>query len=465
MNLLSWLWLLVFIFSNVLCRPGIHEEGDSGTNARCNTANDAMDYLHASFTDQMSFDQKCRRYAVMASLLASRGPPQRMVVSQVSQSTDDEIDQIYQTLDYNDEVASLYMTVIDGYRAASNIGVPFLELFECLKRLDKAYIRAYVNHPELTLLVDMQKQVLRSPETIIDLDSVDRQLFSKAFRTSLEMIFRKNLKDAHSGPSDYAEASSSKTADAKLTQMATNHRHREQERLRKRRLLLLRPADERVKRQKRQQRQRDRKRERRLLKGAEQQINVLLKVEQLLQSYPDQIADQGNKSTDQSNNLAQSRSNSTPSHESEVKIKAPQQINDLTIVQRVKPRVASGGASCDALPEATLVQSQPRLAQQTIAEHAPSQPSQPKIKEQQLDPMLLSSRSAVPETYRHTSPHYPEIRRTNYNYLLDSNSTFVPSQFEIAILPRRDQFDDTDSVLQSFADMPHNSDENLNSPK
>lgn len=269
--------------SNIECMAEICNGDGDFEDIRFNDINGAMDYLHAALPEQMSLEDRCKRYAALTYFLPPRGQPQPITVLRACKLSAEEIDQVYRRLELRDELAVLYMTVIDGYRAASHLGPPFLELIECLRRVDRPYVEAFLNQPELVTIAYLHKRILESPDTMIDLDSIDQQHFTVAFRTSLENIFKNNLisetqttQDREQGNRTdsshlYPNIGGERKAHRRRRELVTSHRHREQERLRKRRLHILQPNVVQAKTRERQRRFRDRHR----IKDAQRQLGIL----------------------------------------------------------------------------------------------------------------------------------------------------------------------------------------------
>lgn len=285
MDLLTLRLVVVIVVAgcDVGCSLAYNREWlDEFSNVQCNSTTDAMNYLHQSLLDNMTFEEKCKRYVVLTSLFSSssKGPHSRSM-SQFLKLTDQNIDQYYRRLNDFDELPVLFMAAIDAYRAESNLGPPFIELIECLKKFDRPYIETYLNDPELVLILDLHKQILQSPGTKINLAKhIEHQHFSPAFVTSLLNLFRNNVigsspmnpdpvlgdavgfHDQDPIPQeDFLEKQKKHLKTwREQRKMVTSHRTRERERLRKHRLKLLQPDVERIKQRERHCRRRDRRR-------------------------------------------------------------------------------------------------------------------------------------------------------------------------------------------------------------
>lgn len=264
MDLLKW-WQVVLasaMLSKSLCMPiALDDPADFKLYYYSSyDSNAAMDFLHSSLPRHMSMQERCKRYAILAHRL-SNDPGRMMTLSALVKFSPEEINQRYNNLN-EDELGPDFMAAIDAYRAASYLGPPFLELIECLRLIDKPYVKEYLNNPELVLIEDWHKQLIRSPGTMFDLNEIDPR-FTAAFRTSLRMLFKENLLDHTSDGSTYPGRY--KVRDAQS--MVTSHRKREQERLRKRRLITLQPDVERTKKRLQYERKRT---QRRMIQGQRQ---------------------------------------------------------------------------------------------------------------------------------------------------------------------------------------------------
>lgn len=396
---------------------------------RCNDVSAAMNYLHDTLPNQMPMEEKCKRYAVLSSFLSTKGPPRSRVMCKYFVSSDEQLEQIYRKLEANDELPLLYMQAIDGYRSASHIGPPFLELIECLKKIDKPYIDLYLNNPELVLIVDLHKRILQSPNFKIDLRQIDKLHLSKAFISSLKYLFKDNLLEDISQNRDPEPLTRKEEAicneqrrelERKIREqqirhpkgrrdprrMLTSYRHREQERLRKQRLKLVQPTVERTKARERQRKLRERQ-----------------KLEDEKHPY-----------------LA-------PSNRPVVSAYSEKQVN---------------AALGRFMPE----QQSPYLAQlRSVAMPDPSEPSAGQnmpIRPKPIRPLSLVRPMTPYPLFSHhqdaqeasTSSRTSDVGSENqfrtYSYPANSETRYWQSQFDMPALPVDDQFEDVESVLRSF---------------
>lgn len=261
------------IISNSECSPILYKDDGRFSPIECNDITDSLNHLHESLSDHIPLEEKCKKYAVLSSM-SSRGRPPNKVLSEYMRFNDQTVNEAFARLTSKNALPALYMSTIDSYRAASHLGPPFLELIDCLREIDQPYISAYLNDPELVLIVKLYKIVLRSPAIKIDLRHNELSHFSPAFRTSLSNLFRGNLldnlildEDPNSGLQQSALQSTLGPKDQSIARknhlkrqaMVTSHRRRERERLRKHRLRLLQPSIEREKRRDRHRRQQEKR--------------------------------------------------------------------------------------------------------------------------------------------------------------------------------------------------------------
>lgn len=485
----------------ILCNAGCTlavqcNEDDEVPPSKFYDSVDAMDYLHHSSPTQATIEERCKRYAVMASSLASRGPPRHLTMSLVLKMSEENVEQFYRRLDAKDELAPIYMAAIDGYRAASYIGPPFLELIECLKRLNRPYIKYYLENPELILILDLHKKIVQYPDMKIDLNSIDLRKFSPAFRISLENIFQKNLIVDSSDNQDRGDGAGASFSDQPTNEggqqsstehskvqigpqrMVTTHRHREQERLRKRRLYLLRPDVERSKKRQQYTRLRDK----RWKEAAERQMNSLRQLEESQQNEPksgppDQSSDR-NKSEEQIPDLAQLWSEVEPIFES---IQTPRiagaqqrrhQFDDLSDflpfqTMRAKPSALDPPRSSPAQNQQHQSQSiQPNpISNESESVQLTSDLPEP-LPAVRVQPFQGTLTIPLSTPVDHPSDTSPAISRNpdphsgpgsgrgqKYNYLEESPRN-TQGQLDLPALPKVDQFEDIDSFLLSFSETP-----------
>lgn len=241
---------------------------DQGSSVVCEDIAEAIVYIHENSPDQMTLEDKCIRYAVMASMIKPKGRLHDKAVILVLKMPEDQLLGLYRELDDN-QIGGHFMTAIDGFRAASMLGPPFLELIECIKKINTPSVKVYLDGEELNMILRLYRQVLKDPDTKISFNDIDIRGFHRAFIISLMHLFKDhiqsdseiyhNLKDRIG---DEASSSGRKQriipkgpiTDSERWEMRreerrglASHRHREQERLRKQRLKILDSDSEREK--------------------------------------------------------------------------------------------------------------------------------------------------------------------------------------------------------------------------
>lgn len=262
MDLLKPMYLCAIIAASAMISDMIRCAPIKRTQ-RCKDIAEAMNLLSETMPTQMTLDERCKRFAVLSSILsAAKGRPQSRGLSQVLSMSEDDLSAHYENLTLNNELMAAYMVAIDGYRSSFQLGPPFLDLIACLKQIGTPQIRPYLNNPELKLTERTYKKTIQSPDIKIDLDSIDFRKFTPAFQTSFIHLFRRNLQNdtwvtrhlmrhgeqPNTTDQHYPEMTLDETRHMIRTlgrndprRMVTTHRHREQERLRKQRLRILQP--------------------------------------------------------------------------------------------------------------------------------------------------------------------------------------------------------------------------------
>lgn len=189
------IWGLIVITNAILqvC-AGSFNNLYADLSLKCDDISEAINYLNDYLPVEITLTAKCKRYAIITSLVKSNGRLHSKSVHQVLSMQEDKLDQAYQDFRATDRLAALYMTAIDGLRAASIIDRPFFELIECLKRIDSPPAREYLSGEELNLILDLHKQIVESPDAKIDLDVIyDLKSCYREFVISLLNIFTDNI--------------------------------------------------------------------------------------------------------------------------------------------------------------------------------------------------------------------------------------------------------------------------------
>lgn len=474
---------LLFVVANarpIECGPVIYDDKDFAF-VECTDITDAMNYLYNSFPDDMSLEERCKRYAILSSLSSSKGRPHNKVMSRYLRFSDESVDKKYQLLDREDELPATFMSAIDSYRAASQLGPAFLVLMDCLRQFDRPYIKTYLNDPELVLIVDIYKSILRSPDIRIDLSRIDLDQFTSAFRTSLKNLFRDNLIDPFpsSRTSDYGTSASDQThihrpdvleeqpkkSDRQQDEeaMVTTHRHRERERLRKRRLKLLQPNLERFKKRERYRRRQERRKkalayQSQCLQPSKDQHNDLSEFVTGITRQSSQLQSEVLGLKEQIPDLAGLWADAAPVYELiATPMMSEQQRGEYPeISQGQAPQNITTDSSTlnPMIQQATHLSSPPQLVHPIIDTSASidTEPLSIRSSDPNGDPTRSFPCSSDPEGLRGApsfeAPCDP-IPPSNY-----PRSSETQSQLNLSALPTLDQFEDIESVLQSFPEVP-----------
>lgn len=173
----------------------------------CRDVVEAISRLHSSLPDHMPLEAKCKRYAVLLSMIHSEGVSEQVALLQLSVMSEKILNMLYEELRPT-ELASSYSNMIDTYRS-SHLEPAFIDVVECSRQLFKrsrydpiSWLK-YLYDQELDMIVTLYKRALGPPAKEIDLDSVDLSAFDPEFRKSLGRLFEKHSelirqKHAHS---------------------------------------------------------------------------------------------------------------------------------------------------------------------------------------------------------------------------------------------------------------------------
>lgn len=182
--------LVISISYCIRCTPDSPER--TKPLRRYRTIPEALNYLYELLGDQMPVSEKCKRYAIILALTASGLYPFQPTIDQLSALPEDTVNEHYRKMGAK-RLSALYMSAIDRYRT-SRLGLPFLELIECLRQIDGRMLDKYLDNKELKIIIYLYRQALGSPDKQIDLDDFELRHFSPAFRASLHSILRDYLK-------------------------------------------------------------------------------------------------------------------------------------------------------------------------------------------------------------------------------------------------------------------------------
>lgn len=435
----------------------------------------AMDHLYELTPNQTSSDKRCIRYAVMSSFLSSRGRPHTKAMSHFGNLSDEDLYSFYHNLESEGRLPGLYMSAIDGYRSAFRIGPAFLELIECLRRIEGPNIDTYLNNPELVQIVHLSRQVLQSPDAKIDLEPIRKKRFTTAFLKYLVFTFKDNLQDNSIADQEHSNQASSSNQNQERNpwgwfdprqKFLRQNRHREQERLRNHRLKVLEPVTPQQKRRSRVQHQLKEQR-------AQQRRETLRQAEEWYLSYRARLGqsvhvEAGTSSRQQQEPDIRKSSFSAVSQQSPDLLHlwagaAPIYESTPTISEQNQPESLSVHHEESSQPvEATLTDSEttPPLVHQ--AKRTPDQviPAWP-------DPQMPLNPQAPSATSMELFPRFPqpidfqeattfavlrdlgaEDRYRAHDHLIGGGTQ---SQ-SISALPTLDQFEDIESALASFPD-------------
>lgn len=259
---------VLFVINTIACTPienDIHKE-----TRRFKDTTKALNYMHELLPDNISLEEKCKRYALLLAMAAATGPNHESDVHELVRMDNRQLDERYQAIDDN-RLGLLYMRATEKYRIG-RLARPFLEIISCLGKIDTLSARRFLNDPELLIIVNLYKQSLGLPAVTISLDKIKAQ-FHPMFLASLRNLFEGLLDVDHlcetsqirparryknkSDLGDFAESSNSNTVRRKplslemkrirqnLHQQTFRERHlirqRERSRLASRRRRILNP--------------------------------------------------------------------------------------------------------------------------------------------------------------------------------------------------------------------------------
>lgn len=155
----------------------------------------ALNYIHDSLPGNTPLEEKCQRYAVLLSMSATLGVPYELSVSKLIMLDGYSLNLQYQKIDA-DDMSSFYMSAIDRYRI-TQLAPPFLEIIECLRMIDKPFVKVYLSNDELKIIVDLYKMVLGMPVTMVNLSGADLRTFHPSFQKTLRQLFQGHLNFDH----------------------------------------------------------------------------------------------------------------------------------------------------------------------------------------------------------------------------------------------------------------------------
>lgn len=154
---------------------------------RFNNVAESINYMHKYLHGDMPMEEKCKRYAVLSSRALREKLPYERTAIKVGLMDQQELDKLYHDMGVVNICVSL-MSAIDRYRI-TKLAPPFIELIECLGRINSTVVKRYLSNDELLILLDLYKQVLGLPNTMIDIQSLNLSQFHPAFATTLKNLF------------------------------------------------------------------------------------------------------------------------------------------------------------------------------------------------------------------------------------------------------------------------------------
>lgn len=170
---------------------------DGSKDQRCIEALEAIDHLYENLPVGVSLQEKCKRYAILSTLIVSRGQARHKAALFVSKLAEVELTLLCHRIDQG-ELVKLYTNLVEVYRAGG-LRPPFLELIECLGQIDMPSAKAYLQSRELILIAKIYRHILLSPLSKIDIDSIDLSQYRPGFETTLRNTFRDYLTAASKG--------------------------------------------------------------------------------------------------------------------------------------------------------------------------------------------------------------------------------------------------------------------------
>lgn len=169
----------------------------------CKDVAQAVNWLYRSLPEEMPLEERCKRYAVLLSMARTRGVTNQLALLQMLEMPERELNMLYESMSIQ-ELASRYFITIDVYRT-THLEPAFLDIIECLKRINSDDVKLHLKDPELITIVNLYKQSIGSPATVINLNETDLSGFHPAFKTALINLFGGNFEDVVKTPTDVAQ--------------------------------------------------------------------------------------------------------------------------------------------------------------------------------------------------------------------------------------------------------------------
>lgn len=181
--------LVMIIALTVLSHVGGAKPASANQARRFRDVVDAVNFLHDNLPAQSTLDEKCKKYAVVSSIALSEKVPHRQSILNAMSLDENQLDKEYRAINIDRKI-HVYLTTIDRYRIVG-LAPAFIDIIECLRKIDTPAINIYLNHQELVIVLDLYKQVLGLPGTQIDPKSLHPNQFSPAFWESLKNLFER----------------------------------------------------------------------------------------------------------------------------------------------------------------------------------------------------------------------------------------------------------------------------------
>lgn len=159
--------------------------------SRFNDVAESITYMYNQLSSDMPLEEKCKRYAILSSkALIERLPYQRTALY-VATMDESRLNQSYKDMNIS-QISSALIAAVDRYRI-TKLERPFIDIIECLKQLNMSSVQEYLKDDELVIILDLYKQVLGLPSSMIDIKSLDLGQFHPAFASTLKVLFRGRL--------------------------------------------------------------------------------------------------------------------------------------------------------------------------------------------------------------------------------------------------------------------------------
>lgn len=151
----------------------------------------AINFIHGILPSESPIEQRCIRYAILLDIGLDERSPFKHTVIEIAMKDDDGLGKQYGKISI-DRLIYAYMSAIDRYRV-TRLAPPFIDLVECLRRIDRPVAKAYLNNQELVVILDLYRQILGLNGTEIDIKSLDLTKFRHTFCSTLRCLFREYL--------------------------------------------------------------------------------------------------------------------------------------------------------------------------------------------------------------------------------------------------------------------------------